>query len=46
MRFTEKMFDYFFDKLGLPKILKVKDKDGEIKEVDFTTPWARIDYSK
>ncbi|MEI6426360.1 MAG: lysine--tRNA ligase [Candidatus Absconditabacteria bacterium] len=46
MHFTEKMFDYFFDKLGLSKILKVKDKDGEIKEVDFTTPWARVDYSK
>ncbi|MDD3262736.1 MAG: lysine--tRNA ligase [Candidatus Absconditabacteria bacterium] len=46
MKFTEKMFDYFFDKLGLPKILKVKDKDGEIREVDFTTPWERIDYTK
>ena len=40
------MFDYFFDKLWLPKILKVKDKDGEIREVDFTTPWERIDYTK
>ncbi len=46
MLFTEKMFDYLFDKLGLPKILKVKDKEGEIKDVDFTTPWERIDYTK
>lgn len=46
MRFTEKMFDYFFDKLWLSKILKVKDKDWEVKEVDFTTPWKRIDYTK
>lgn len=27
MRFTEKMFDYLFEKLGLAKQLKVKDKD-------------------
>jgi len=27
MNFTEKMFDYLFDKLGLSKILKVKDKE-------------------
>ena len=46
MKFTEKMFDYFFEKLGLPKTLNVKDKEGTIKEVNFTTPRARIDFSK
>lgn len=46
MKFTEKMFDYIFDALWLSKILKVKDKNWEIKEVDFTSPWERVDYSK
>lgn len=46
MRFTEKMFDYFFEKLGLPKMLRVKDKEGIEREVNFTTPWERIDYTK
>lgn len=46
MRFTEKMFDYLFEKLGLVKQLKVKDKDWIEKIVDFTTPWERIDYTQ
>jgi len=46
MRFTEKMFDYLFDTLWLSKTLNVKDKEGTIKEVDFTTPWKRIDFTK
>ena len=46
MKFTEKMFDYFFEKLELSKTLNVKDKEGNIKEVDFTTPWKRIDFTK
>ena len=46
MRFTEKMFDYLFEKLGLAKQLKVKDKDWIEKIVDFTTPWERIDYTR
>ena len=46
MRFTEKMFDYLFEKLGLEKQLKVKDKDWIEKIVDFTTPWERIDYTQ
>ena len=44
MRFTEEMFDYLFSKLGISKIRKVKDKDGNEKEVDFSTPWQRVDY--
>jgi len=46
MKFTEKMFDYLFEKLGLSKKLNVKDKEGNIKEVDFTTPRKRIDFTK
>lgn len=46
MKFTEQMFDYLFDKLGLAKQLKVKDKEGIEKTVDFTTPWERIDYTQ
>ncbi len=46
MKFTEKMFDYLFDKLGLSKKLNVKDKEENIKEVDFTTPRKRIDFTK
>ncbi len=46
MKFTEKMFDYLFEKMELPKKLNVKDKEGIIKEVDFTTPWERIDFTK
>lgn len=46
MRFTEKMLDYIFDTMNLPRTLKVKDKEGNIKEVTFKTPFERIDYSK
>lgn len=46
MRFTEKMLDYLFEKLKINKKLKVKDKEWIEKEVDFTTPRERIDYTK
>lgn len=46
MKFNEKMMDYIFDELGLDRKLKVKDKEWIEKEVDFTTPWERIDYVK
>ena len=44
MRFTEKMMDYIFDNMWIDRKLNVKDKDGVVKQVDFTTPWSRIDY--
>jgi lysyl-tRNA synthetase class 2 len=44
IEFTEKMFDYLFDKLKLSRKVNVTGKDGTVKEVDFTTPWQRIDY--
>ncbi len=44
IRFTEKMFDYFFDKLGIDKKIEVENREGEKKMVDFTTPWKRVDF--
>ena len=46
MLFTEKMFDYLFDNVGgLKRKVQVADKQWVIREVDFTTPWQRIDYT-
>jgi lysyl-tRNA synthetase, class II len=45
MRFTEAMFDYIFTHLPeLSREVEVKDKEGNLKTVNFQTPWARIDY--
>lgn len=44
IKFTEDMYDYIFDTLNLDRKVNIKDKEGNIKEVDFTTPWKRIDY--
>ena len=44
MAFTEKMFDHVFDTLKLDRHIIVKDKLGNPKNVDFTTPWPRLDY--
>lgn len=44
MKFTEDMFDYLFDKLWVEKKRKIKDKNWVERDVDFTTPWEKIDY--
>ncbi|MDD3646372.1 MAG: lysine--tRNA ligase [Candidatus Gracilibacteria bacterium] len=44
IRFTEEMFDYIFDKLKLNREIEIKDKEGNPRMVNFTTPWNRIDY--
>ena len=44
MKFTEDMFDYIFDTLKLDRKVKIKDKEWLEKEVDFSTPWTKIDY--
>ena len=46
MEFTQKMFDYIFDKMKIQKKIKIKDKDSKEKIVPFTTPWKKIDYIK
>ena len=45
MIFAEKMFDYLFNNIPeLNKEVDVKDKNWNIKKVNFQTPWERIDY--
>lgn len=44
IKFTEKMFDHLFEKLNISKVLPVKDKQGDLHDVDFSTPWKRVDY--
>jgi len=42
--FTERMFDYLFSALNLPKVMPLKDRDGNEHQVDWSTPWPRMDY--
>lgn len=42
--FTERMFDYLFSSLKLPKVMQLKDRDGLTHDVDWSTPWPRVDY--
>lgn len=44
MDFTQEMFDHIFTTLKLERKFEVKDKEGNSRMVDFTTPWPRIDY--
>lgn len=45
MKFTEEMFDYLFTQLPeLSRVVRVADKEGSERQVDFTTPRQRIDY--
>ncbi|WP_200764188.1 lysine--tRNA ligase [Nitrosophilus alvini] len=39
MKLTEELFDYLFEKLGLPKILPYDEY-----EIDFHTPFKRVKY--
>lgn len=44
--FTEKMFNYLFEKLGLEKQQALKDREGRERLIDFTTPWKRINFTE
>lgn len=44
MSFTEQMFDYIFDTLQLDRKIPVKDKEGNVRQADFTTPRQRVNY--
>lgn len=44
IRFTERMFNFLFERLKLSPRVKVKDRDGAEHEVDFTTPWPRVNF--
>jgi len=46
IKFTEELFDHLFSALNIPRKLPIKDKEGNINEVDFTTPWPRVDFIK
>lgn len=46
IKFTESMFDYLFDHLPeLNRKVSIADKEWVEREVDFSTPWQRIDYT-
>ncbi len=46
MRFTEEMFEYLFENISeLNKIVTVVDKEWTGREVNFSTPWERVDYT-
>lgn len=38
------MFDHVFDTLCLDRKRQILNKQEELVDVDFTTPWARVDY--
>lgn len=46
MRFIERMINSLFERLGLEKTVKIKDRDGVIQDVNFGATWERIDYMK
>jgi lysyl-tRNA synthetase class 2 len=46
MKFTEEMFAYLFKHLKLSKKISVIGKDGKSREVDFATPWQKVDFIK
>jgi len=44
IKFTERMFDYVFDKLGLDRKIEIENREGQKQLVDFTTPWPRVNF--
>ncbi|MBP7671023.1 lysine--tRNA ligase [Candidatus Gracilibacteria bacterium] len=45
MDFTERMFQFLFERLGLPMKVKIMDREGELREVDFKAPWPRVKFT-
>lgn len=46
MDYVEKMIKNVFEKLKLERVIPIKDKDGNVKNIDFLQKWERIDYVK
>lgn len=46
IRFTEAMFQFIFNQLGLSKKVSILDRDGVAQAVDFSTPWKRVNYTE
>ncbi len=44
MKFTEEMFDYLLKKMGFASKINIEWKDWNTKEINWQTPWERIDY--
>lgn len=44
IRFTERMLNYVFERLQLPKQMQIKDRSGVEHTVDWSTPWKRVDF--
>ncbi len=44
IRFTERLFDYLFTRLNLPRQMMIKDREGNEHLVDWSTPWPRESY--
>src|SRR3989339_37778 len=44
IKFTEKMFDYIFDTLGLERKIELEDREGKKHKVDWQTPWQRVNF--
>ncbi len=46
MDFAEKMVKALFQKLWLPPVICIEDKEWNARDVDFMKDWERIDYSE
>ncbi len=46
MDYVEKMIKNVFEKLNIDRVVPIKDKEGNVKDVDFLKEWERIDYVK
>ncbi len=46
MDFVENMIKNIFTKLNLKSIIPVKDKNGDIKDIDFMKTWEKVDFVK
>ncbi|MFA5029502.1 MAG: lysine--tRNA ligase [Patescibacteria group bacterium] len=42
MKFTEELICHLLDKFFGGRKIKIKDRKGELKEVDFMPPWPRV----
>jgi len=44
MDYVEKMIKNIFEKLKIDRVIAIKDKDGNLNDVDFLKEWERVDY--
>jgi len=46
MDFTEKLISTTIQKLKGTLVIDVKDKDGNVESIDFSTPWPRVEFAE